>query len=67
MTAKGVTVVVGLWFFFLVGAFLNIYQVILGFLALEVVSEISNILIIKTILILFGPVGSIFGWVGLFS
>jgi hypothetical protein len=66
MTTTEITVA-GLWFFFLVGAFLNIYQVILGFLALEVVAEISGILLIKTIVIFFGPAGSIFGWVGLFS
>jgi hypothetical protein len=66
MRAAGMTGA-GICIFFLLGAFLNIYQVVTGFLALGVVGEMSGLLLIKTIAIFCGPLGSIFGWVGLFS
>jgi len=53
--------------FFFVGAALNIYQCIVQLMALEVFATISGTLIAKIISIFLGPVGSIWGWIGLFA
>lgn len=60
-------IILGLWLVGVVGAILNIYQVIVGFINLEVFAEISGYLVIKAICIFLGPVGSVLGWVGLFQ
>lgn len=60
-------ILLGLWLAGIVGWVLNVYQVIVGFINLEVFSEISGYLVIKTVCIFLGPVGSVLGWVGLFQ
>lgn len=58
--------ILGIWLFFIVGGCLNIYQVIVSWIGLEAVAEASGYLIVKTVSIFLGPVGSIWGWVELF-
>lgn len=50
----------------IVGAILNIYQVVTSFIALENLVDISGLLAIKTICIFIPLVGSTLGWFGLF-
>lgn len=60
-------VILGLWLAGIVGWVLNTYQVIVGFMSLEALADASGYLIAKTICIFLGPVGSVFGWIGLFQ
>lgn len=50
----------------IIGWFANIYQVAVGFMNLELLSEISGLLVFKTVAIFLGPVGSVMGIVGFF-
>jgi hypothetical protein len=60
-----VKTIIGIWAFFVVGAIINLVQVLISIP--DTVDMITPFWLIKGISIFLGPVGSIFGYVGLFQ
>jgi hypothetical protein len=57
--------IIGIWAFFIVGWIINVVQVAMSIPA--TMDLITPFWIVKGISIFLGPVGSIFGYVGLFQ
>ena len=58
-------IVIGIWAFFIVGWIINVVQVAMSIPAS--MELITPFWLIKGAAVFLGPIGSIFGWVGLFQ
>ena len=54
------------WLTIVIGWVLNVYQVVVGLMALPLIAQISGMLVLKIVCIFVFPVGAVLGWLGLF-